>query len=128
MQNNHPALQLFEELLTVPSPSGREERLGQVVAGKLGELGYNHTVDGAGNVMVRIPGRNPSAPSACLAAHLDEIGVVVTAIEPDGSLRVDRIRRTLSLEARRGTRGNPGGRYHNHRCLGNGIHAYTWSR
>lgn len=87
---NHPALSLFSELLAVPSPSGREERVAQIIRDKLNDWGYDHQTDGAGNVIVRLKGRQPDAPLCCLAAHMDEIGMVVTRIEPDGSLRVDR--------------------------------------
>jgi putative aminopeptidase FrvX len=87
---DHPALNLFTELLAVPSPSGREEHVAQIVRRKLETWGYDPQTDGSGNVLVRVPGRQPDAPLCCLAAHMDEIGVVVTQIEPDGSLRVDR--------------------------------------
>jgi len=87
---DHPALSLFTELLAVPSPSGREERVAQIVRSKLEAWGYPHRTDGAGNLTVRLEGRQPDAPLCCLAAHMDEIGFVVTRIEPDGSLRVDR--------------------------------------
>jgi putative aminopeptidase FrvX len=87
---DHPALNLFTELLAVPSPCGREERLAQVICQKLEAWGYTPQVDAAGNVLVRVQGRRPDAPLCCLAAHMDEIGMVVTRIEADGSLRVDR--------------------------------------
>lgn len=96
----HPAIQLFSDLL-VPSPSMREWDLANIVRAKLDALGYTHETDGAGNVMVRLPsgeglptgeglpGKNP-APLVVFASHMDEIGMVVTRIEPDGSLRVER--------------------------------------
>jgi putative aminopeptidase FrvX len=86
---DHPILSLFADLLSVPSPSGREERLAQVIRSKLDAWGYDHHTDSIGNVIVRLEGRQPEAPLCCLAAHIDEIGMVVTNIEPDGSLRVD---------------------------------------
>lgn len=86
----HPALRLFAELLAVPAPSGREEALAQLIVRKLTALGYTPETDGSGNVLVRLAGRAPEAPLVCLAAHIDEVGLVVTRIEPDGSLRVDR--------------------------------------
>jgi len=86
----HPALRLFAELLAVPAPSGREEQIAQVIRDKLVAWGYTHCTDGAGNVIVHLEGRRPGAPLCCFAAHMDEIGFVVTRIEADGSLRVDR--------------------------------------
>jgi putative aminopeptidase FrvX len=87
---DHPALSLFKELLSVPSPSGREERLAAIVRDKLDGLGYAHETDGAGNVMVRLQGRDQHARSLAMAAHMDEIGVVVTRINGDGSLAIAR--------------------------------------
>ena len=84
----NPSLQLFTDLL-VPSPSGREWDLAGIVRAKLDGIGYAHETDGAGNVIVRIPS-DASAPLVCFAAHMDEIGMVVTRIEPDGTLRVAR--------------------------------------
>jgi putative aminopeptidase FrvX len=57
---------------------------------KLDGWGYTPCVDGAGNVIVALEGRHPEAPLCCFAAHMDEVGLVVTRIESDGSLRVDR--------------------------------------
>jgi putative aminopeptidase FrvX len=86
----HPALQLFAELLAVPSPSGREERLAKLLCEKIAALGDTPRLDAAGNVLVHVPGRYPQAPLCCLSAHMDEIALVVTRIEPDGALLVDR--------------------------------------
>jgi putative aminopeptidase FrvX len=87
---NSPILSLFAETLAVPSPSGREERLAQLIRDKLGSWGYDHHTDGSGNVYVQLEGRDVNAPLVCVAAHMDEIGLVVTKIAPDGSLLVDR--------------------------------------
>ncbi len=88
--DDHPALKLFGTLLSVPAPSGREERLAAIVRAELDALGCPHETDGAGNVTVRLAGREPNARPMVLAAHMDEIAVVVTAVNDDGSLAVDR--------------------------------------
>jgi putative aminopeptidase FrvX len=85
----HPALQLFEELL-VPSPSGREWDLAARLREKIEVMGREAQTDAAGNVFVKLGGSNPEAPLVCLAAHMDEIGMVVTRVEEDGTLKVDR--------------------------------------
>jgi putative aminopeptidase FrvX len=89
-QDHHPALRLFSDLLAVPAPSGREHALAKVVRTQLDSLGYRHSTDASGNVLVRLPGAGADGPLVCFAAHMDEIGMVVTKIEADGSLRVDR--------------------------------------
>ncbi len=87
---DHSALALFTELLAVPSPSSREEGVAAIVRAKLDSWGYTHQTDGTGNVFVRLAGRKTDGPLCCYASHMDEIGMVVTRIEADGSLRVDR--------------------------------------
>jgi putative aminopeptidase FrvX len=87
---DHPALTLLKELLSVPSPGGREERIAAIVRGRLEDAGYSRETDSAGNVIVRFAGQQPDLPLMAVAAHLDEIGMVVTAINPDGTLSVDR--------------------------------------
>ncbi|MEZ4864071.1 MAG: M20/M25/M40 family metallo-hydrolase [Caldilineaceae bacterium] len=83
-------LDLFTRLLAVPAPSGYEAQIATVVRTILEEIGYRHTTDSAGNILVRLPGAQPTAPLVCYAAHIDEIGMVVTNVEADGSLRVSR--------------------------------------
>jgi putative aminopeptidase FrvX len=83
-------LTLLQKLLAVPSPTGREERMAAVVGAELDELGVPYETDRAGNLLVRLPGTDPAAPLCCLAAHMDEIGMVVKRIEDDGALQVRR--------------------------------------
>ncbi len=85
----HPALVLFDELL-VAAPSGREERIAGIVRAKLDAMGVAHRTDGGGNILVYLAGRDREGPLTCYAAHVDEIGMVVTRIEANGDLRVDR--------------------------------------
>ena len=86
---DHPALQLFAELL-VAAPSGREAALAAIVRQKLTEWEIPHEQDGMGNVLVRLDGRSSQSPLILYAAHMDEIGLVVTQIHADGRLQVSR--------------------------------------
>lgn len=85
-----PNLTLFKKLLSVPAPSGYEAQIAVIIRTELDGLGYAHTTDSAGNILVRLPGQMTTAPLLCLAAHMDEIGFVVTNVEADGVLRVTR--------------------------------------
>lgn len=87
---DHPVLDMFTELLAVPAPSGREDQMARLIHDKVAGWGYAPEIDGAGNVIVHLEGRRPEGPLCCFAAHMDEIGLVVTKVESDGSLRVDR--------------------------------------
>lgn len=87
---DHPGLQLFAELLDIPAPSGYEARLIEELERRIRKMGYTPEVDAGGNLLVRINGR-AEGPLTCLAAHVDEIGMVVQQIHTDGSLSVDRL-------------------------------------
>lgn len=87
---SHPALEIFNELLSVPAPSGNEEKIAAIVKHRIETLGYNPEVDAVGNVFVRLDGQEPAAGTCILAAHIDEIAFIVTEIQPDGSLSITR--------------------------------------
>ena len=89
--SDHAGLRLFTELLKIPAPSGHEDRMIAFLVDRLRGLGYAPEVDPAGNVFVRLEGRSSDRPICCIAAHIDEIGLVVTALEPGGILRVERL-------------------------------------
>ena len=46
---DHPALVLLSELLDVPSPPGREERVAAIVRAHIERMGYASETDPAGN-------------------------------------------------------------------------------
>ncbi|MFC2077573.1 M20/M25/M40 family metallo-hydrolase [Candidatus Bipolaricaulota bacterium] len=87
---DHEGLTLFEELLGIPAPSGFERPMAEFLVEKLKGWGFEPSLDDAGNVSVLLEGKGDDAPLVCLAAHIDEIGMVVTQIGADGSLRVTR--------------------------------------
>ena len=88
---DHDGLRLFSELLDIPSPSGHEDRMAEFLLSKLESMGFEPEMDAAGNVILRLAGQYPERPTICYAAHMDEIGMTVTQILSDGSLRVDRL-------------------------------------
>lgn len=88
---NHGGLSQFARLLAIPSPSGFEGRMADAVCAELNRIGSPGIQDAAGNVLVRIPGADPSRTPVFFAAHMDEIGMTVTHVHPDGSLGVARL-------------------------------------
>ena len=80
-------INLFSELLAIPSPSGKEELMIEYLINKLQTLGFTPNKDHSGNVYLKIEGER-SDVSCCLAAHMDEIGLMVSKIHDDGSLNV----------------------------------------
>jgi putative aminopeptidase FrvX len=89
-QSRHSALELFSELLSVPAPPGNEEKVAAIVQSRLVSMGYTPEMDAAGNVFVRLVGQQPDLGLCILAAHIDEIGFVVTQVRPDGSLSITK--------------------------------------
>jgi tripeptide aminopeptidase len=79
---------LFVRLAETPSPSGQERAVADVIAAEVRALGLKigedgsapRTGAGAGNLIVRVPGRGAGAPIA-LVAHMDTVPV-------DGEVRV----------------------------------------
>ncbi len=85
-----PNLLLLADLLKIPAPSGREERMATEISRRISELGRRAFQDAQGNVWTEIPGRDSDLGALALASHMDEISMVITGIEADGQLRVQR--------------------------------------
>jgi putative aminopeptidase FrvX len=91
MNQNKPdqsLFEIFEELLSMPSPSGHEHYIVRFLQKKLESMGYSYQTDDSGNTYVLVDGLDKDAPLCCVAAHIDEIAIVVFGIDSDGSLRV----------------------------------------
>ena len=77
------------ELLKSPSPSGYEQPAQQVIRRYAGSFAADVTTDWHGNVTASF---NPAGkPRIMLAGHCDQIGLLVTYIDPLGFLRVSPI-------------------------------------
>ena len=89
-------LELFLELVRIPSPSGSERGVADLVKRRLREAGLDPLEDdtapatgaGSGNIIVRLPGEGRGTPIV-VAAHMDTVAVE-GPIEPvvvDGAVR-----------------------------------------
>src|SRR5690606_34264867 len=80
--------QLIRRLAPLYGPSGREEAVRAAVIDLVKPLADEVTVDALGNVIARRSGEGgPEARRVMVAAHMDEIGVIVTHIDDNGFLR-----------------------------------------
>lgn len=79
----------LRQLAETPGVSGYEERVTQWLAARLAS--FSPDVDNLGNVTVTI---GSGAPHRLLITAIDEPGYVVSAITPDGYLRVQRLPQT----------------------------------
>ena len=77
------------KLLTIPGPSGYESACADYIEEELKPYADEITRDVMGNLICVKHGKG--GKKVMLSAHMDEIGFIVTAIEPTGFLRVTTI-------------------------------------
>jgi putative selenium metabolism hydrolase len=75
--NPSPVVELCREFVRIPSPSGQESALAEVVAARMGTMGFNVETDAFGNVLGLRQGTR-SGPTLILDAHLDTVPVTHT--------------------------------------------------
>ncbi len=78
---------LLKQLSEAHAVSGYEDELRDIISERLAPLGGQSHSDALGNLIVRFPSENVDAPVVMLDAHMDEIGLVISYIEPNGFLR-----------------------------------------
>ena len=86
MKKKH--LKFLKQLVETPSPTGFEEPAASLVRERLADVADEVATDTMGSVRAVLEGRDAGAPSLMLAAHMDEIGLMVTYISDEGFLSV----------------------------------------
>lgn len=76
--------ELLARLTALNSPAGREEAVREALWAELSGLGLELEVDALGNLIAH---KRSTGPKLMLAAHMDEIGVIVSEIDEHGFLR-----------------------------------------
>jgi len=79
--------ELLSELTELPGVSGTEGPVREYIMSRLG-LGKDCRVDNIGNLIAE---SGSGHPHVALVAHMDEVGLVVSKIEGDGSLRFRKV-------------------------------------
>ena len=85
-QPQDPVVQLLEALTNAPGPRGFEGPVRDIVTIGLNELGAEISHDGLGSVIGRFDGP-PGSPRVMVTAHMDEVGLLVQYIRPDGFIK-----------------------------------------
>lgn len=80
-------LGLLERLVQTPGIPGREARVAALIRSSL-PSGWETSQDALGNLIAHLPGKGPRW---MLMAHMDEVGLIVRRITPEGFLRIERI-------------------------------------
>jgi len=78
--------ELIKKLTETYGPSGREEQIREVIKGKIEGLADEVRVDAMGNLIALRRGSGDGL-KVMLAAHMDEIGIIVTHVDEKGFLR-----------------------------------------
>ena len=66
--------------------SGREDAIRQYIIDKIS--GHAEiTVDPLGNIIAHVKGKNRAVKKVMVDAHMDEVGLIITAIRSDGTLK-----------------------------------------
>lgn len=79
-------IEITRKLVEAYGPSGREDQIRSIIRDEVAELADQISVDTLGSLIATVVG-NGSGRRIMLAAHMDEIGVIVTHIDEKGFLR-----------------------------------------
>ena len=82
--------ELIKNLTDVYGPSGREEQIREVIRAEVQPLADEVRVDALGNLIVRKAGPG-GGKKIMLAAHMDEIGLMISYVDKHGFLRFQPI-------------------------------------
>jgi len=83
-------VKLLEKLSNAFGPSGNEAEVAEILRKELEAYADETRVDKLGNILFYHNGKE-GYPKVMLAAHMDEVGFIVTFIEENGFLRFDTI-------------------------------------
>jgi endoglucanase len=78
---------LLKKICEVSGAPGYEQKVRELVIREVKDHADDIRVDNMGNVIVLIKGKSSKPKKVMIAAHMDEIGFIVTHIDDDGFLR-----------------------------------------
>ncbi len=81
-------IKYLSEVAAIPGPSGHEKQVAEYVAALFAPLCDEVRIDAMYNVIAHKKG---TGPKVMLAAHMDEIALLVSKVEEDGCLRMGNI-------------------------------------
>src|SRR5512137_334777 len=80
--------QLLEEMIRVPGVSGFEDDIREYIRKKVEAMGLTTREDNIGDLLTVI---GDKGPHVLFIAHMDELGLIVSKLEADGSLRIRKV-------------------------------------
>ncbi len=82
---------LLRKLTETPSPSGHESAIREVIRAELASTSATMKVDALGNLIVTLGKKTEKGLKVMVAAHMDEIGVIVSHVEKNGLARFSNL-------------------------------------
>ncbi len=82
-------IHLLRELCTIPGVSGDEDRVRAFIEAQAREYADSIRTDALGNLIVFKKGVKSTGNKLLLAAHMDEVGLIVTHVTEEGYLKFD---------------------------------------
>lgn len=79
---------VLAQLCPIPGPSGNEDAVRNAIASLVEPFADEVRTDSLGNLIVR---KGTSGPKVMMAAHMDEVGLIVTHVDKEGFLRFGTI-------------------------------------
>jgi len=80
-------LNLAQEILAIPSPTGYSEKIIPFLVTKCDILKLNYEITPKGNLLIYLKGKE-STKHVALSAHTDTLGLMVRSIQSNGTLKV----------------------------------------
>lgn len=80
--------ELLEEMIKVPGVSGFEDDIRDYIRSKIKAMGLKAEEDNLGNLLVTV---GKEGTHIVFIAHMDELGLIVSKLETDGSLRIRKV-------------------------------------
>jgi putative aminopeptidase FrvX len=83
--------ELLKKLTQIPGPSGYESAIRDAIREEIKPYVTEMRVDALGNLIVRMGERKENGMRIMVAAHMDEIGVMVSHVEKNGTVRFSNL-------------------------------------
>ncbi len=83
-------LEIIRELTALNGISGRENSVRDFIVNQIKDYA-EYSIDPLGNLIVFKKGKSPAKNKVMLDAHMDEVGLIITAINSDGYLRFAKV-------------------------------------
>ncbi len=80
----------LKELCLLCGTSGNEEKVREYIISQIKDF-CEYSVDPLGNIIAFKKGKNPAKNKVMLDAHMDEVGLIVTSVQSDGTLTIDAV-------------------------------------